>query len=70
MSDLTPGQSYCARLIERAEAAERRVTVLEDALKELSACVLRGWTDPALARGRLHNRAVEIARAYAGKEQG
>jgi hypothetical protein len=53
----------------RAEAAEREVERLREALEELATCVMHGWTDPAFVRGKLHTRAVEIARAALGKSE-
>jgi hypothetical protein len=41
---------------------------LREALEELSTCVMRGWTEPAFARGKLQTRAVEIARGALSRE--
>jgi hypothetical protein len=49
-------------------AAEAEVERLREALWELSTCVIRGWTEPAFARGKLQTRAVEIARAALSRE--
>ena len=46
------------------DAYEERIDELEEELRELSRCVLHGWTDPAFVRGKLHTRAVEIAHSH------
>ena len=48
------------RITELEAELEEANTVWAE-LREISTCVLRGWTHPAFVRGPLHERAVEIA---------
>lgn len=58
-------------LLGEVEARDAHIQKLEEALRELSECVIHGWwTDPAFARGRNHVRAVEIARRALATEEG
>lgn len=43
--------------------AENRAEALAAQLHQLSECVIHSWTEPAFCRGKLHDRAVTIARA-------